>query len=510
MFSENFDYDCSHSTQDRSTQCNNNVLQVDSCVQTSVSLFKTSSMLKDNTSDVQMQASVMLSKRATSRLAQIRTYSPLPDLSFLNNMLCELKNSVHLKNPSAFTSSSKCQRISLNKHKMMVEGKTLEKQSSAEAINEYITSYSSSSSSGIDPGSSTYDSQNRLHHTSDAVMSDYLDGSTTKEAPTDHELNESTILKDTKVPNLHVETEEGYSSNNFLMTNSHPMVQKNKNHSCYSISPYLQISQTSLVKRKRIYSMIPVYIKTRAPNHQPIPENVRVLKCPRSHSQPDSLDVDIELKQKPLKSCLVKRANKRDRKSVMMKHRSWSDPRDAVVMKYSQEGQVRYELITIAKTGQNENTLETIRSPKISFESHAPQRNCLENKSFKVTQNPSKESFNWGNLERSNFEKDFTPPPKPRRLESTKCLEILSSDATQPTLSSMDSVPGCACILDSSSMESTCSVDSISKAKKSVSFSERVSYHSPHTSPHQSPKRIENNTELQTFSKSVQQGETFH
>ena len=59
----------------------------------------------------------------------------------------------------------------------------------------------------------------------------------------------------------------------------------------------------------------------------------------------DSASENSDSPKKPLKSCLVKR-RKGERKGNALKHRSWSDPYDGMVLKYSHNGEIKYQLVT--------------------------------------------------------------------------------------------------------------------------------------------------------------------
>lgn len=514
----------------------------------------------------EMATSVILLKTAHERLSNSVIGVPLPDLSFLGKVTCTPRNGTitsHKVSEVIDTKSAQSQTDAKeqntavksspksvrrrDKHRAQRQQSTsLESSSSGgypasrsrNSINMIANaSFCSSSSSGIDPGSSTCDSQNHLH------LADLSDSNPDIAAY-------KTIAGKSPQPRVHVHKVVGTvcsecnGKSQKTMTVSHPVARQKKDSDLKSLE-YLQVSPThpkkppvgSKAAQKRPRSMIPIVNKPKS--RLPIPEKKQqqLFTCSRSQSQPDSLDDEAKLKP-PLKSCLVKRTNKRDRRSIMMKHRSWSDPRDALVMKHSAEGQVRYQLIAAKQACDKKD--EKSKIPTKGWAAVKPQKEEHTNIAIQLSETLSKAKL--ATTDAKSKKVPPPPPPKPPRhliKDPRQAVQVPSPVTEQPMaeqpgdeqpgaeqeqpmaeqqlpdqsrtiqpralatktevgeVSDVPEVespeqqiplPSCGCLLHSSS-ESAGSGDSMSRAKKSVSFSERVSYHSPYTSPSQSPKK---------------------
>ena len=155
-----------------------------------------------------------------------------------------------------------------------------------------------------------------------------------------------------------------------------------------------------------------------------------------------------------------------------------SDPYDATVLRYSQDGETRYQLIT--------NQQGKSRWTKLVDHQHRYKPAALEAS--------------------ADDDNDITDAKIAQVLgvfEQQGCAELDRPDASI----SPDKIPMMTCggsgtthaVLHSSSDSggdgdaagSSGSLDSAaaSRAKKTVSFAEKVSYHSPTASPHRSPKK---------------------
>ncbi|KAK2164108.1 hypothetical protein LSH36_68g00006 [Paralvinella palmiformis] len=182
---------------------------------------------------------------------------------------------------------------------------------------------------------------------------------------------------------------------------------------------------------------------------------------------------------KPLKSCLVKK-HKADNKMLAFKRRSWSDPSDGLVLKYSQEGQIKYQLITHDKECKQRHPLSEIEVHEHSAESN-DQTNQEKTEQILKAKLPCCRS------------EGSVPTPQ------ASDVVVHDEKKTVPSASSPEQipVPPCTCgvthaILHSSSESGDDigqSCTDIYRSKKSVSFSEEISYHSPYNSPHHSPQR---------------------
>ena len=185
----------------------------------------------------------------------------------------------------------------------------------------------------------------------------------------------------------------------------------------------------------------------------------------------------------PLKPCLVKR---RKARKAPMKHRSWSDTRDLQVMRYSQEGQTRYQLI-MPPCGNE--CVHGLSSKCVAFTS-LPTDVLLKTIGEQVV------AAAGGKLHIQHV---------PSQCSETNDLEVSDHKAgcciAVPTTTTVTTSPEpiptmpCPCCQSSTGCtSSTCSSvthDNLDgrRARKSVSFSEEISYHSPYPSPHPSPKK---------------------
>ena len=180
-------------------------------------------------------------------------------------------------------------------------------------------------------------------------------------------------------------------------------------------------------------------------------------------------DAELQLMKRPLKSCLVKR-RKRDRdrdKAVALKHRSWSHPQDALVLKYSHDGETQYQLVT---AGQPTSTSNPTDIQQTSLPADALQSQ-IEARCDAI-------AMPTDDLVRS-VEKEAVKSPSIQLLSK-------SSEAIP--------VPPCTCgtacaILHSSSESNESTTSEGGRRKKCVSFAEKVSYASPYCSPHLSPQK---------------------
>ena len=239
-------------------------------------------------------------------------------------------------------------------------------------------------------------------------------------------------------------------------------------------------------------------------------------ECPvpfhRSHSQPaqtvrlrNSAQYQcmyVDGSQRPLKSCLVKR--RQDRKLLALKHRSWSDPSDAVVLKHSHEGQIIYQLVTHPPEGGSCGFKASAPAPGSPVK---PQPRP-QSREVQDTSPPTKEVIQ--DMEEKVVKKLATGPLEPTccqaqpPTQSSPCKANATAPAqaapnpmatsTPPNSPEQIPVPSCTCgtthaVLHSSDESPVAPNQDICKTKKSVSFSEEISYHSPGTSPHMSPRK---------------------
>ncbi len=196
--------------------------------------------------------------------------------------------------------------------------------------------------------------------------------------------------------------------------------------------------------------------------------------------------------KKPLKSCLAKKAQ--DRNIVALKHRSWSDPSDATVLKHSQEGQIRYELITHDKDCMRKQPRDAGQSGGKNSDIPPPvPPHGINAKAVEVGVAREIENGNHANPGPSCCGGDMHHSSDPASHHGHR---VFHAPATPPNSPEQIPVPTCMCgtthaVLHSSSdsgESSSCTPD-IYRAKKSVSFSEEVSYHSPNASPLHSPRK---------------------
>lgn len=153
---------------------------------------------------------------------------------------------------------------------------------------------------------------------------------------------------------------------------------------------------------------------------------------------------------KPLKSCLVKR---RCKGKVLSRQRSLSDPYDLAVMKYSQEGQTKYQLITHHAECVHGLSRKGVPAPITSSDEDSSRCECRHRPGC-----------------------TGTPPNSPDLIPLMPCPCQGSSSSCCQSADTTDAV-------DPSEQPPQ------HRAKKSVSFSEEISYHSPYNSPHDSPKK---------------------
>ena len=178
-------------------------------------------------------------------------------------------------------------------------------------------------------------------------------------------------------------------------------------------------------------------------------------------------DAELQLMKRPLKSCLVKR-RKRDRdrdKATALKHRSWSHPQDALILKYSHDGETQYELVT---AGQRLFTSSPTDIQQTSLPADALQSHIDDG---------------------GQTEAVAMPPSEPGRCNETEAVATpLAVSKSSEAIPVPPCTCGTACAILHSSVESNDSSSSESgRRKKCVSFAEKVSYASPYCSPHPSP-----------------------
>ncbi|ELU14169.1 hypothetical protein CAPTEDRAFT_220152 [Capitella teleta] len=166
---------------------------------------------------------------------------------------------------------------------------------------------------------------------------------------------------------------------------------------------------------------------------------------PLQRHRPFSQPASSFCRHQPLKSCLAKKALMK--KGLALKHRSWSDPSDAMVLKHSHDGQIIYQLVTPAH----------------------PTAAACDYRAQQLQQTPD-------SLERSSE-------------GSCNCLKSSgSSSSCEQQRPSPIPVPACSCGTTHAVLHSSEEMNpEMYKTKKSVSFSEQISYHSPGTSPRVSP-----------------------
>ncbi len=197
-----------------------------------------------------------------------------------------------------------------------------------------------------------------------------------------------------------------------------------------------------------------------------------------------------EEKSGPLKPCLVKR---RKARRAPMKHRSWSDTRDFQVMRYSQEGQTKYQLIMPPSCGKE--CPHGLSSKSVAFTS-LPADVLLKSIGEQVIAAvggkidldiPLPESFG-SQVASASLELD------PTKMQS--CCKAQAPGVVHHSPEAIPVMPCPCCHTSSGCTSSTCSSSTGEcfhvegrRARKSVSFSEEISYHSPYPSPHTSPKK---------------------
>ena len=184
----------------------------------------------------------------------------------------------------------------------------------------------------------------------------------------------------------------------------------------------------------------------------------------RRHNGGRNHDAELQLMKRPLKSCLVKR-RKRDRdrdKAMALKHRSWSHPQDALILKYSHDGETQYQLVTAGQQVASSLDIQQTSLPADALQSH------IDDGQDEAVVMPTRE------------------PGHCHEKETVKAPLVVSK--------SSEAIPvppctcGTACAILHSSIESNESSSSESgRRKKCVSFAEKVSYASPYCSPHPSP-----------------------
>ena len=198
---------------------------------------------------------------------------------------------------------------------------------------------------------------------------------------------------------------------------------------------------------------------------------------------------------KPLKSCLVKRrqGNHGNQKMRAFKHRSWSDPSDGLVLKYSQEGQIRYQLVTHDKECRRRQPLA-----ELEITEHSSETRKQPDGSKKVTEKQKPKPPCCLDYLPGDEAVDHGKDANTAKVKVIKGIALSEKKQVAPSNSPQEiPVPPCTCgtthaVLHSSSDSGEgsrrCSSD-IYRSKKSVSFSEEVSYHSPYNTPDQSPKK---------------------
>ena len=222
-----------------------------------------------------------------------------------------------------------------------------------------------------------------------------------------------------------------------------------------------------------------------SPTHKPyrligIPPNMPATQrvwC-TDYQQECPCGIGSNQQKKPLKSCLVKR--RRVRRSLF-KHRSFSDRHDLAVMKYSQEGQTRYQLIAPPCEHECVHGLSMEAVGCTSLPVEVLESSLQEKASKRLSQ----QDLQGLPLHKTTAAVGITLHPP------------ASTTLTNVPPNSTDLIPvmPCPCQCGNASLTSHSSDDSCSdcaeaqRHKKSVSFSEEVFYHSPYNSPHGSPKK---------------------
>lgn len=199
-------------------------------------------------------------------------------------------------------------------------------------------------------------------------------------------------------------------------------------------------------------------------------------RSPSDHSQDCMCTSSGCTQKKPLKSCLVKR--RRARKNLF-KHRSYSDSHDLAVMKYSVEGQTRYQLI--APSSCDSDDVECVHGLSMgagftSLPTEVLQENLKEQVKKRLSQQdlPVLKLDKEASGEMGSGGKPATVANSPDLIPVMPCPCTHGGSASITSHSSDDSCSDCA---------------EANRHKKSVSFSEEVFYHSPYTTPHGSPKK---------------------
>ena len=195
--------------------------------------------------------------------------------------------------------------------------------------------------------------------------------------------------------------------------------------------------------------------------------------------------------KKPLKSCLVKR--RRVRKNLFKHRYSYSDAHDLAVMKYSQEGQTRYQLIGPSSCGVDQECVHGLSTGAAGFTS-LPAEVLQESLREQVKKRLSAQDLPELPLVTSPPEGDEEtqlleaatgcPPPvgKPAVANSPDMIPVMPCPCNHHAA-------GTASITSHSSDDSCSDCAEANRHKKSVSFSEEVFYHSPYNSPRGSPKK---------------------
>ena len=185
----------------------------------------------------------------------------------------------------------------------------------------------------------------------------------------------------------------------------------------------------------------------------------------------------------PLKPCLVKR---RKARKAPMKHRSWSDTRDLQIMRYSQEGQTRYQLI-MPPCGKE--CVHGLSSKCVAFTS-LPADVLLKTIGEQVV------AAAGGKLHLQHVPNQCAVSNDCEEAEHKAgcCIAVPATTTVTNSPEPIPTMPCPCCQSSAGCTSSTCSSvthDNIDgrRARKSVSFSEEISYHSPYPSPHPSPKK---------------------
>lgn len=429
------------------------------------------------------------------------TCSPLPDLSFLNPPMSH--SAAGERAPSAagrreyggrmkgMGTDSVMQRLCRMTSaisKLNDEGGHVQRGRARSNESASTNSCCSSSSSGIDPGS-YHEAQNSSRTA--AYISDNASRFGAKSEPVlddSHEHNSCENCRRIKAilaPEMDASVASGDSKQ---MMASHPCYSQPsaaRRKGTLKQVDYLQVSPTHW-PRSATYLLVSDS-ETRCSEGKvgmlvPVVSGSGVCKEGRLHcvrrrhaagSNGKVRDAELQLIKRPLKSCLVKR-RKRDRdrdKAVALKHRSWSHPQDALVLKYSQDGETQYQLVTAGQTVTTMPTdIQQTSLPADALQSH-----------IEAQYGPNEAvSMPTDNMVRS-IEKEAVKSP-------LGALQLMSKS------SEAIPVPPCTCgtacaVLHSSSESNESTTSESGRQKKCVSFAEKVSYASPYCSPHLSPQK---------------------